>query len=181
MEIKMLYIKRLQTQELLKNADRSLVGEDVLVRISHSGFSLSYLPAAEAKWLNCPAKSWTDLSSCILFGAYMDGKIIGTCTSSVTPSGNWLEILDIRVDAQFRRQYAGKALIDANVDYAEKAGLAGLRLVTNDQNAVACQFCEHTGFHLQGIDRMADAGTPEELQKPISQRTCQLIFYRQKG
>ena len=42
-----------------------------------------------------------------------------------------------------------------------------------------CQFCEHEGFSLQGMDRMALALTEQERMKPLAQRSCELIFYKQ--
>ena len=74
---------------------------------------------------------------------------------------------------------AGKAMLGACQAWAESHHTQGLKLITTDQNPGMCQFCEHEGFSLQGMDRMALALTEPERTKPLAQRSCELIFYKQ--
>ena len=114
----------------------------------------------------------------VCFGTFLDDTLIGVAAVR-SVSGGWSEILDIRVDAASRRIGAGKAMLGACQSWAEKKGTCGLKLITTDQNPGMCQFCEHVGFKLQGMDRMALAMTEGERHKPLSQRACELIFYKQ--
>ncbi|MBR1685897.1 MAG: GNAT family N-acetyltransferase [Clostridia bacterium] len=179
----MLYVKKLENgQDAAQlSADKALVGEDVLVRISRLGFTLSYLPSASAQWRSFPpsdrASFLIQTPGTLCFGSFLDDKLIGVCAVRVA-SGGWSEILDIRVDAASRRLGAGKAMLDACQSWAEARHTAGLKLITTDLNPGMCQFCEHVGFKLQGMDRFALAMTESERNKPLAQRACELIFYR---
>ena len=180
----MLYVKKLGDCSAVvpPAADMALVGEEVLVRISRLGFSLTYLPSPNAQWRNFPpspyASAMMQLSGTVRFGAFLDDALIGAAAIRVIPGG-WAEILDIRVDAASRRIGAGKAMLGACQSWAENHQTSGLKLITTDQNPGMCQFCEHEGFRLQGMDRMALAMTEQERSKPLVQRACELIFYKQ--
>ncbi len=180
----MLYVKKLEDglAAAQLNADKALVGEDVLVRISRSGFSISYLPRQAAVWRSFPpterAAMLIQTPGTVCFGAFLDDKLIGVSAVRVS-SGHWSEILDIRVDAAFRRTGAGKAMLGACQSWAEKNGTCGVKLITTDLNPGMCQFCEHEDFRLQGMDRMALAMTDDERSKPLAQRACELMFYKQ--
>ena len=58
-------------------------------------------------------------------------------------------------------------------------GMTGLKMCVTDTNPVICQFCEHCGFSLQGLDRHALIYTELERDKPLARRACQLHFYQQ--
>ena len=171
----MLYVKKLGDGSAVvpPAADMALVGEEVLVRISRLGFSLTYLSSPNAQWRNFPpspyASAMMQLSETVRFGAFLDDALIGAAAIRVIPGG-WAEILDIR---------AGKAMLGACQSWAENHQTSGLKLITTDQNPGMCQFCEHEGFRLQGMDRMALAMTEQERSKPLVQRACELIFYKQ--
>lgn len=179
----MLYVKRLEggPAPSLPGAEKALVGEDVLVRISRLGFSLTYLPSPNAQWRSFPpsphATAFLSVSGTVCFGAFLDDTLIGIAAVRMIP-GDWAEILDIRVDAASRRIGAGKAMLGACQAWAESHHASGLKLITTDQNPGMCQFCEHEGFRLQGMDRMALAMTEQERTKPLAQRACELIFYK---
>ena len=68
-------------------------------------------------------------------------------------------------------------------DVSLHRGMRGLKMIVPDSNPAACQFCEHCGFTLQGIDRYALLSAPSERDKPAAARACALLFYRphQKG
>ncbi len=166
---------------------RTLCGDDVTVHIGRSGlnpFTISYQPSAAARWRSFPVsdEARAVMSGCLphgaLFVAYQDDEPVGQAAAVLSSSG-WCHLLDLRVDAAHRLVGVGRSLLDACQRFAAKNGMAGLHLVVSDLNPVMCQFCEHCGFRLEGIDRMACAMLPEERVKPLLQRACALHFYRQ--
>ena len=177
----MMYIKRLDnpSRELLMGADKSLVSEHVLVTISRLGFRLSYQPKPKAEWESFPPQEITEeerlRSPCCC--AMADDQMVGVARVTAG-SYLWGRITDLRVDPAFRRIGAGKALLDACEAWAVEQGHVGLSVQTGDNNPIACQFLEHCGFTLGGMDRMAMSQLPGERDKPIANRPCLLIFYR---
>ncbi len=177
----MLYIKRLEQSELvpLFGSEKSLVSEQVLVRVSRLGFSLAYQQKGKAEWEAFPPEEglYSDRQGMAYFGAISDGQIIGLSCVSIGSNG-WTDLLDIRVDAAYRRIGAGKAMLDACEAWGADRGLVGLRTITSDRNPAACQFLEHCGFLLGGIDRISMSMLPDERDKPLANRSCLLVFYR---
>ncbi len=176
-----MYVKRVETLPPLSHADSSLAGEQVGVRISRLGLTLAYYPVPKAEWISFPEMPGMDeMRNPVIFAAFREDQIIGRCVL-LAERNQWMELVDIRVDPAFRRCGAGKAMVGAALAYSVKQGFAGLKTFTSDRNPVMCQFCEHCGFMLQGMDRMALSRLPEERERPMAQRACQLIFYLQKG
>ena len=164
---------------------RVLCSEAVSVRVGHSGYTLTYLPTGSTRWKvfdptepACEAMAGLTPGAFIL-GAYRDGALAGMAVAANRRSG-WCEVLDLRVDAACRQQGIGRMLLDACMRGAAEADRAGLRMLVSDANPAMCQFAEHCGFRLEGIDRLLWAMTPEERIKPMARRACALIFYRQK-
>lgn len=165
---------------------RVLCGEDVSVRINRSGihpFSLSYNPAVSARWRTFPPSREAQtamagyLPDAAAFGAYLDDAYVGQAVAIASDTG-WCYLADLRVDPAFRLQGIGRALLDACQRFAVQKGMCGLRVTVSDTNPVMCQFVEHCGFRLEGIDRLAYAMLPEERIRPMLQRACALVFYR---
>ena len=65
---------------------------------------------------------------------------------------NYAYIEDIAVDAAFRKCGIGKALLLQAVIWAQKKGLAGVMLETQNNNVAACALYEKCGFILGGFD-----------------------------
>ncbi|MCH5287988.1 MAG: GNAT family N-acetyltransferase [Christensenellaceae bacterium] len=188
----MLTIKRLTIDDisLLKPiSSASLVGEDVLLRIGRGGFALGYVPLQRAEWRDFPPAADADpyavLSDerCALFAAFEDGLLVGAASLRVHPATRWAEVTDLRVEAAHRRQGVGRNLLDFCERLALKRGMHGLKLACTDTNPALCQFCEHCGFTLAGVDSKALAYTDAERDKPLSRRAALLTFYKpiQKG
>lgn len=183
----MLSVRRL-TEETLSGvkllADAVLIGDETMLRIGRYGFELSYLPKQNAEWRSFPVQEEYAAASLLarddaaVFAAYTDERAIGTA-SVVCLSSGWAELCDIRVDASHRRQGAATALIAACERFAERQGMYGLRVTASESNPVLCQFLQHNGFELQGLDRRALIHTPEEREKPLMRRACALYFYRE--
>lgn len=187
----MLIVKRItsETLHLIRPlTDKCLVSEEARLRINALGFQLSYMPLPRTEWRSFPPVDYADPiiitqdEGSAFYGAFKAEQYAGGAAVTLHPTG-WAEILDLRVDAELRRQGIGRELLEKCERFAEKRGLYGLRITCTDTNPQLCQFLEHMGFTLQGVDRMALAMTPQERGKPISRRACQLTFYRkiQKG
>lgn len=164
-------------------ADASLAGEEALLRIGRTGMTLGYAPLPRAEWrVFPPSPTFAPAAFAInersaLFAA-MDGEnVVGVCGVRGTPEG-WAEVADIRVDASCRRQGYGRTMLESCEACARQWGMAGLRAACTDTNPVMCQFLEHCGFILRGMDSMALAYTEAEREKPLARRAALLFFYR---
>lgn len=85
------------------------------------------------------------------FIAYVDGRVAG----QIVVSRNWnrfSSIEDIRVDAKFRRQGIGRALLKHAETWVRKNSFPGIMVETQDTNVGACRFYEKYGFVLGGFD-----------------------------
>ena len=184
----MLSVRRL-TEETLGNvkllADAVLIGEETMLRIGRYGFELTYLRMQSAEWRSFPPSEGFAPADLIgkpeaaVFAAYADDeRVVGVASVQCLPSG-WAELCDIRVDASHRRKGVATALIAACERFAERQGMHGLRVTASESNPVLCQFLQHNGFELQGLDRRALIHTPEEREKPLMRRACALYFYRE--
>lgn len=162
--------------------DRVLIGEEILMRVGRSSFTLSYLPLPKAEWRSfapipdAAPEKLVSLENSAVFAAFQGEQFIGIACIRLM-SGGWAELMDIRVDAAYRRTGAGRMLLDACIRYAQSRGAMGIRVEVSESNPVLCQFCEHTGFRLHGIDRMALIYTENERNKPMARRASALYFY----
>lgn len=182
----MLIIRRIHADEthlVHPFVDRTLVTEEARLRISRLGFQLDYIPLPSAEWREFPPVDYADPmiitqdEGSAFYAAFQGEQYIGGAAVTTLPNG-WADVLELRIDPAHRRQGAGRMLLDKCDHFARKRGLHGLRITCTDTNPALCQFCEHEGFSLEGLDRMALSRSPEERQKPVSRRTCQLFFYR---
>ncbi len=187
----MLIVRRIKPETLhqvKELADSQLVTEEALLRIARMGLQLSYAALPKPEWRSYPPVSYADPAFLIedeasaFYAAFEGEKYIGCAAVTTNPNG-WADVLDIRVDAAFRRQGAGRLLLDKCASFALKRGLYGLRVACTDGNPGMCQFLEHEGFSLHGFDQMVLSQSPEEKAKPRSRRSSLLYFYRlnQKG
>lgn len=187
----MLIVRRIKedTLHLVKElADSQLVTEEAVLRIARMGLQLGYGTLPKPEWRVFPPVAYADPAflvtdeSSAFYGAFEGDKYIGCAAVTINPNG-WADVLDIRVDAAFRRQGAGRMLLDKCASFAQKLELHGLRVACTDGNPGMCQFLEHEGFTLHGFDQMALSQSPQERMKPKSRRSSLLYFYRlnQKG
>lgn len=184
----MLTVRKL-TPELLERikpiSDASLAGEEVMLRIGRSGFTLGYVPLPRAEWRSFPMAMKADPARLLadaraaVFLAFDEEEFVGQAAVLADPETNWTNVLDIRVDAAHRRKGVARALLAAIESFSLKRDMRGMRISIPDSNPAACQFCEHCGFALQGLDRMALAYTDAERDKPLARRACELYFYQQ--
>lgn len=165
-------------------ADSVLTGEETLVRISRSGFSLEYMPLLKAQWRSFPPVFSAEPVRLLrdpwgaVFAAFDDDQFIGQASLRIDPDTCWCQLLDIRVDAAFRRSGAGDMLLSACDRFALQHGAVGLRVTVPEDHPAMCQFCVHNRFTLSGLDRMALWGTEKERRKPLARKSSALLFYR---
>lgn len=163
--------------------DHVLIGEEVLTKVGRSGFSVSYLPLPKAEWRSfapvpdATPEALVQQENSAVFAAFQGEQFIGIACLRLVPDCCWAELLDIRVDAAYRRTGVGRMMLDACIRYAQSRGMMGIRVEAPESNPVLCQFCEHTGFRLHGLDRMALVYTENERSKPMARRACALYFY----
>lgn len=169
--------------------DSSIAGEEAVLRISRTGFSLSYLPLPHAEWRTFPPDEYADPLIVVndersaLFAAFEEDTYVGSACVRVNEGSRWADVMDIRVDVAYRCRSFARTLLDACERFASVRGMHGLRIACTDTNPVMCQFCEHCGFTLAGADTRAMAYTETERSKPLARRAVLLFFYRtiQKG
>lgn len=187
----MLIVRRIREdnlKQIREITDSQLVTEEAVLRIGRMGLQLGYGSLPKPEWRVFPPVSYADPAfliqdeSSAVYGAFDGDRYIGGAAVTIHPGG-WADVLDIRVDAAFRRQGAGRMLLDKCHSFAEKRDLVGLRVACTDSNPGMCQFLEHEGFTLHGFDQMVLSQSPEERTKPRSRRASLLYFYRlnQKG
>lgn len=87
-----------------------------------------------------------------IFFAYVDGELAGQIVLFKNWNG-YAYIDDIAVDASFRRQGVGRALIQQAITWAKETRLPSLMLETQNINVAACRFYQRCGFTLGGYDR----------------------------
>lgn len=168
--------------QLTPISGEALIGEEVLLRVGRSGFSLAYAPMERAEWRVFPAEAGFDPAAlctqeaAAYYAAFVDGRFAGG--AGIRCEGGWARLGDIRVAAGHRRQGVASALLDACERFTRDRGCYGLRVETSDQNPLLCQFLEHRGYALAGMDRLRLAASPQERRKPLMKRACALYFYR---
>jgi streptothricin acetyltransferase len=87
----------------------------------------------------------------IVFFAYVDDELAG----QIRVWKHWnayAYIDDIAVDAKYRGQGIGRALIERAIEWAKAKGFPGLMLETQNNNVAACKLYERCGFELRGFD-----------------------------
>lgn len=187
----MMIVRRIkpETLQLVEPVnDTQLVTEDAVLRIGRMGLQMEIMPAVKPEWRSFPPVAYADPAflvqdeSSSFYAAFEGEQFIGCAAVTIHPNG-WADLLDIRVDAAYRRQGAGRMLLDKCAEFAKKHQLHGLRAACTDQNPVMCQFLMQSGFTLHGFDQMILSQAPDERLKPRSKRASLLYYYRlnQKG
>ena len=95
-----------------------------------------------------------------VFGAYEDGRCIGIAIFE----DYWLKYMylsDLKVSEAARGKGAGKALIRAGLEEAQKRGYKGLYTIAQDNNLYACLFYLKAGFAIGGFDNRVYGGTSQ--------------------
>lgn len=80
------------------------------------------------------------------------GQLVGLAIARPDPERQTLEVLDVRVDYDFRRQGLGSALLFKVIARARAAGLRAVATRTLTSNLPAARFFSKAGFDLAGVD-----------------------------
>ena len=181
----MLTIQPLKEASLSKfnQADTSfLAGERVQLRVTRKGFLTEYVPLPVAVW-RCVApfpaepKLLMENPKVACYIAFVDGQYAGQCVIG-EGKHQLCELLDFRTDSHFRRQGIANQLLNACEDWAQRRKFAGLRTEVSDEQPAACQFLEHVGFTLGGVDRLWHFADPEQQKQVPAMRESVLVFYK---
>lgn len=102
--------------------------------------------------------AYVDSSDKIVFFAYVDDKFAGQIRLWRHWSG-YAYIDYIAVEADYRGQGIGRALIERATEWAKSKEFPGLMLETQDNNVPACRLYERCGFELRGFDTQLYKGS----------------------
>jgi ribosomal protein S18 acetylase RimI-like enzyme len=81
-----------------------------------------------------------------------EGALIALAVARLDETNRTLDLVDLRVDFDYRRQGIGSALLFALIQDARNRQLRAVRAVTQVNNLPANQFLAKTGFELAGLD-----------------------------
>ena len=95
------------------------------------------------------------------FLAYVDEQLAGQIILRKNWN-NYAYIEHIAVDAKFRQQGLGRALIARAIEWAKAKNLPGIMLETQNNNVAGCKLYESCGFKLGGFDRYLYRGLAPE-------------------
>jgi streptothricin acetyltransferase len=103
-----------------------------------------------------------------IFFAYLDEELAGEIRLRKNWNG-YAYIDSIVVDAKYRHQGIGRALIKQAIEWSRTKGFPGLMLETQDNNVAACNFYASCGFEPHGFDT--------HLYKAMNPATDEIALY----
>ena len=106
----------------------------------------------------------------VFLGAYAGETCVGLAVLR-RDLFRYLLLDDLKVCAAWRGKGVGRLLTEACMEEAAAQGLAGLRVVAQDNNASACLFYLRCGFAIGGFDNRSYGGTAQAGKADI-------FFYR---
>ena len=106
-------------------------------------------------------------ADCAVFVAELDGSVVGYCYAGVEPL-SWKElrdeagfIHDLALDPSARRRGAGKALVDAAIEWFRERNQARVMLWTSPANDAARHLFEQSGFRPTMIEMTRELRSAE--------------------
>jgi len=81
-----------------------------------------------------------------------DGRIIAMLLAQPRPANGTMQLLDVRVDYDYRKQGLGSALLYQAIQFARDAGYRAISAATLASNYPAAQFLLKAGFEAAGLD-----------------------------
>jgi GNAT superfamily N-acetyltransferase len=147
--------------------DDSFLVESELTLSAESGivrYEVFPVAAYEKSYARVDLSGYLDNPEKAVYLAYLDGSVAGRVVLSVGWNRyTWID--DLAVDARSRRAGVGRALMGQTVAWTIRLGRPGIRAETQNNNVLACKFCEACRFRLGGFDRDLyrglDLGTTE--------------------
>jgi ribosomal-protein-alanine N-acetyltransferase len=98
--------------------------------------------------------------------ADVNGDVAGLLMIIVPKWTDAAEITDLAVDIAFRRMGAGRALVDAASDWAQKRGQRSLWVEPRADNHAAISFYTSLGFRLSGFNDRLYSNADHERGRP---------------
>ena len=81
-----------------------------------------------------------------------DGQLVALAVARLDPERRTLNLIDLRIDYDFRRQGLGIAMIYQIISGAREQGLRAVMATTLTNNIPAARFLAKAGFDLGGVD-----------------------------
>jgi ribosomal protein S18 acetylase RimI-like enzyme len=81
-----------------------------------------------------------------------DDMLVALAVARLDQSNRTLDLIDLRVDFEFRRQGIGSAMLFALIQEARNRGLRAVRATTQVNNLAANSFLSKAGLELAGLD-----------------------------
>ncbi len=100
--------------------------------------------------------------------AEMDCEVVSLLILIVPAWTDAVEITDLAVDIAFRRLSAGRALVDAAVEWARGCGFRALWVEPRTDNHAAISFYVSLGFRLSGFNDQLYSNGDDEEGKPTA-------------
>ncbi len=84
--------------------------------------------------------------------AKLNRRLIGLLEMEIRGWNNTVELVNLRVDLDFRREGLGRRLWHLGLAYARQAGVRAMMIETQNTNLAACKFYERMGCQLVGLN-----------------------------
>jgi RimJ/RimL family protein N-acetyltransferase len=81
-----------------------------------------------------------------------DEHLTGLAVARLDPARNVLDVLDLRIDYEYRRQGLGSALLYQLMTHARESGVRAVTARTLTNNLPAARFLAKSAFDLAGVD-----------------------------
>jgi ribosomal protein S18 acetylase RimI-like enzyme len=92
-----------------------------------------------------------------------DDQLVALAVARPDPEKQTIQLVDLRVDYDFRRQGLGSAMLYQIITQARESGARAVRATTLTNNLPAARFLSKAGFDLGGVD--THFGTNHDLVK----------------
>jgi ribosomal protein S18 acetylase RimI-like enzyme len=89
--------------------------------------------------------------------AQHEDRIVAMMLARADPMLGTMNVLDIRIDCEFRRQGLATVLLYQLIEEARQADLRAVSILTKTNNAPAAALLEKLGFELSGLDTRRDS------------------------
>lgn len=99
----------------------------------------------------------TGIEEGVVMLAEHDDVPIGVVLATKTPDGSVVDLVDVRVDFDRRRDGLGSALIFQAINYAREIEARAVRAITPSNNQPAAALLAKLGFELAGLDTFRES------------------------
>lgn len=94
----------------------------------------------------------TGVEEGIVLTAEHDGQLVGLAAARQNIERNTLEVMDVRVDYDLRREGIGIAMLFQIIARGREMGVRAVTAVTHTSNLPAAKLLQKSGFDLCGVD-----------------------------